>query len=193
MTRPGTTPALAVVIALQLAWIGATVFVQERRLGEGAVVRLETAPVDPRDLLRGDFVILSYKISRIDEAKFASPAPDDIPEGSTVYVRLVEQGEFHEVEMASLHPLVWEAARPVVRGRVEPTSSWQAGGAPHRHLRLSYGLERYYVAEGTGNPQGKLTVEASVPRSGRAAIRNVFIDGRPYAEVMKTNVVGPSR
>ena len=53
--------------------------------------------------------------------------------------------------------------------------------------RLEYGLERYYVREGSGNPSGKLTVEAVVPSSGRANIKQVFVDGKPYAEAMKEN------
>jgi hypothetical protein len=35
------------------------------------------------------------------------------------------------------------------------------------------------------NPRGKLTVEAAVPRSGHAAIKQVFVDGKPYADAMK--------
>ena len=50
---------------------------------------------------------------------------------------------------------------------------------------MEYGLERYYVREGTGNPVGKLTVQAAVPDSGLAKIKAVFVDGKPYAEVMK--------
>jgi uncharacterized membrane-anchored protein len=53
-------------------------------------------------------------------------------------------------------------------------------------VRTEYGLERFYVREGTGQPHGTLTVEAAVPPSGNAIIRQVFIDGRPYVEVMKT-------
>ena len=38
---------------------------------------------------------------------------------------------------------------------------------------------------GTGNPRGKLTVQAAVPASGKAIIKQVFVDGKPYAEAMK--------
>lgn len=52
-----------------------------------------------------------------------------------------------------------------------------------------YGLERYYVREGTGNPRGKLTVEAVVPASGQARIKQVFVDGKPYAKAMKRDAL----
>ena len=54
---------LVLVLALQTAWILGTTFVQERVLAGGKVVLLETRPVDPRDLLRGDYVILNYRIT----------------------------------------------------------------------------------------------------------------------------------
>jgi uncharacterized membrane-anchored protein len=51
--------------------------------------------------------------------------------------------------------------------------------------RIVYDLERYYVREGTGEPQGKLTVRVSVPASGQGVIQEVYVDGVPYAEAMK--------
>lgn len=47
------------ILALQSAWLLGTVFVQERALRAGVVILLETRPVDPRDLLRGDYLILN--------------------------------------------------------------------------------------------------------------------------------------
>jgi len=52
-------------------------------------------------------------------------------------------------------------------------------------IHTEYGLEQSFVAEGTGNPRGKLTVQAAVAQSGRANIKQVFVDGKPYAEAMK--------
>jgi uncharacterized membrane-anchored protein len=56
---------LALVLALQCAWLLATTYTQERALRVGQLILLETRPVDPRDMLRGDYVILSYKISDV--------------------------------------------------------------------------------------------------------------------------------
>ena len=58
---------------------------------------------------------------------------------------------------------------------------WNATNSVH----VAYGIEKYFVAEGTGNPRGKLTVQAAVSKSGRANIKEVFVDGKPYAEAMK--------
>jgi len=76
------TIILLAVLSLQSAWILATTVNHERSLTQGRVVQLETRPVDPRDLLRGDYVILNYKISRVPR-----PRDDGQPRGPNGDVR----------------------------------------------------------------------------------------------------------
>ncbi len=170
------------VLALQSAWLLGTVFVQERALRDGAVILLETRPVDPRDLLRGDYVILNYKISTIPAKLFVPSPPETLEHGRTVWIALAPRGEFHEIVRASTERFDAGAGEILVQAK----SQWWDGGrnAP-REIRVEYGLERFFVREGTGNPRGKLTVQAVVPASGNASIKQVFLDGKPYAEAMK--------
>ena len=173
---------LIVILALQTAWILGTVFVQERALAGGAIVLLETRPVDPRDLLRGDYVILNYKISDVALDLFSPPRTNAVPAGGTVYVALEPQGNFHEAVLASTVPITPSAGQVVLKG--SSRAWWRGTAAPSVHVE--YGLERYYVREGTGNPRGKITVKAAVPASGQARIKEVFVDGKPYAQAMKS-------
>ena len=46
-------------------WVMGMVVTHEWRLRSGVRVILETALVDPRDWLRGDYLILNYKISTV--------------------------------------------------------------------------------------------------------------------------------
>lgn len=173
---------LILVLALQSAWLLGTVFVQERALGEGAVILLETRPVDPRDLLRGDYVILDYKISTIPTNLFSPPLMDTLPYGQTIWVALAPRGEFYEVTRASTETFVPDESEILLRGK----GHWWAGARnADRQVNVEYGLERYFVREGTGEPRGKLTVQAVVPSSGRASLKQVFLDGVPYAEAMR--------
>jgi uncharacterized membrane-anchored protein len=48
---------------IQVGLIAAIVYDRARILREGREVALQTRPVDPRDFLRGDYVVLSYDIS----------------------------------------------------------------------------------------------------------------------------------
>ena len=171
---------LILVLALQTAWILATTFSQERGLAAGTLISLETMPVDPRDLLRGDYVVLNYKISTVPSALFSPPITKDLSSGETVYVVLEKRGQFHEVARTSTTPIELGPGQVMLKGRAE----FRWGPSPST-VRVLYGLERYYVREGTGNPRGKLTVQAAVTPSGEARLKQVFVDGKPYADVIK--------
>lgn len=170
---------LLLMLALQAAWVVGTAVMQESKLARGTVILLETRPVDPRDLLRGDYVILSYPISDVPLAKFAD-APKEVPPGTTVFVVLEPKGQFHEIVRASLTPPELTGKEVLLRGKAE--HRWNTAT---NSVRVEYNLERYYVREGTGNPRGKLTVQAAVARDGRALIKQVFVDGVPYADAAK--------
>ena len=117
------------LVTLQVAWIVGTVGLHEARLHRGFVVLLETAPVDPRDLLRGDYLILSYKISRVPARLVAGLGTNHLSTGTPIFVRLVSQGRFHEVESASTLPLETRDGSPVIRGRLSGLTRWRGGEA----------------------------------------------------------------
>jgi uncharacterized membrane-anchored protein len=179
------TKLLFLVVALQSAWVVGTIVMQEIALRSGVVVRLETEPVDPRDLLRGDYVILNYKISTVPINAFP---PDQqgrasVADGEPVHILLDNSGDYHGVASASLQPITDESGRPVLRGTIH--RHWRSLNETNAPVRVEYGLERYYVREGTGNPRGKLTVDVAVPNNGRGIIQQVYLDGVPYAEAMR--------
>ncbi len=172
---------LALIVSLQVALIVGMALVQEHKLSRGTEILLETLPVDPRDLLRGDFVILNYKISDVAWDRFSPPLTKPLAPGDTVYVVLEKHAGFHEVVNAFIRAPKATGDQVVLKGR-SLQRRWASGSSEH----MEYGLERYFVAEGTGNPTGKVTVQVAVPKSGTGAIKQVFIDGKPYAEVMKS-------
>ena len=177
------TKLFILVLALQTAWLLGTAFTQERVLRVGQLIMLETQPVDPRDLLRGDFVRLNYKISDLPRERFFSPPlTGELPAGTTVFVALAPTGtnEFYQLARASTEGFAPASNEVILRGTV--AQSWRNSA---NSVHLEYGLEQYFVAEGTGNPRGKLTVQAAVTKSGRASIKEVFVDAKPYAEAMK--------
>ena len=173
------------VLLLQSTWILGTVFTQECALRVGQVIQLETQPVDPRDLLRGDYVRLSYKISDIPRERFFSPAlAGELSSGTTVFVALVPCGtnQFYQVARASTGRFTPASNEVLVRGKA--AASWQNNGGS---IHVEYGIEQYFVAEGTGHPHGRLTVQAVVTKSGRASLKDVFVDGKPYVEAVKAD------
>ncbi|HET7876039.1 MAG TPA: GDYXXLXY domain-containing protein [Methylomirabilota bacterium] len=153
------------------AWAGSLEYGRAR----ATVIRLETAPVDPRDLLRGEYVWLRYKISEIPLGAVVGDADLDHP-GRRVYVALRPQGPYHEVVAASLS----RDTLPLGPGQlvIVGTTEWHRRG---RGVQVTYGIERYYVPEGKGTPPaGKLEAEVAVTGDGRALLNRLFVDGRPY-------------
>ncbi len=176
------TKLVILVLALQTAWVLGTVVQQENRLRVGQTVLLETRPVDPRDPLRGDFVRLNYQISDVPGKLFSPPLKADLAYGAKIFVALAPAGtnQFWEVTRASTESLAPAANEVVMRGKV----AWRWSNSTNS-IHVEYGIEQYFVAEGTGNPHGKLTAQAVVSKSGRASLKEVFVDGKPYAEAMK--------
>jgi uncharacterized membrane-anchored protein len=176
---------LILVLALQSAWLLGTVIVQEHALATGKTILLETERVDPRDLLRGDYLILNYKISNVPMNLFSTPVTKDLPDGTKIYVALAPAtNRFYAVVKASTNQFTPAADEFLLKGKY-------AGGrwnSPTNFVHVEYGIERFYVAEGTGNPHGKLTAQAVVTASGHASVKEVFVDGKPYAEAMKDAV-----
>lgn len=90
-------------------------------LARGRRVLLETAPVDPHDLFRGEYARLRYKISSVEFPPGRAPAP-----GSIIYVTLAPKGGFWEVEGASAEkPAAVPAGRVVIRGTAQRVRSEQ--------------------------------------------------------------------
>ena len=153
---------LILVLALQSAWLLGTAAVQEHALVTGKVILLETVRIDPRDLLQGDYLILKYKISDVPVNLFSPPVTKDMPNGTKVFVALAPTtNQFYVVVKAGTNEFTPAADEVLLKGK----SAWLRWNAATNSIHVEYGLERYYVAEGTGNPVGKLTAQVAVPSS----------------------------
>lgn len=170
------------VLALQCAWVGYMVVTQERALTGGKVIRLEAHRVDPRDLLRGDYLVLGYEISEVPMNRFSPPLAGTVRTGTKVFVALTPgTNGFYGVSRASATKFAPEPGEVLLAGNCTDSRSWNQPPA----VRVAYGIEKYFIREGTGNPPGKLTVQVAVTASGHAVIKQVFADGKPYADALR--------
>lgn len=155
-------------------------------LREGREVTLQTQPVDPRDLLRGDYVVLGYDISQLPAGALAGrPAAERNP---IVFVKLAPNANgLYEAVSVYAAPVPVTAPDVLIRGRVS-YSCGSTGRIFCDKLTIRYGLESYFVPEGEGRTleqarnQQKLRVVAAVLPSGRAAIKRLLLDGEPVYE-----------
>lgn len=72
-------------LLLLLGYFNWAVWEKEEALAKGRLVLLKLAPVDPRSLMQGDYMRLSYAISQV-------PDPEKLPARGYVVVRLDENG-----------------------------------------------------------------------------------------------------
>lgn len=175
--------ASAVLMTGILGWM---VVDRVRLLRSGREIVLPIRPVDPRDLFKGDYARLGFDISPIDATLM--PAPEPLPPNviyqrtapKTVFVTLEQQTDesWKPVAVAERLPGAVPANRIVLKGRTE---SWD-------RRRVSYGIERYFVPEGTGGRieelarTSKLSAIVAVDRKGNAAIKGLVTDGKRIYE-----------
>lgn len=179
----------SVAVLLQCALLVLMVADRMKILREGTEVTLQTQPVDPRDLLRGDYVVLRYDISQVPAGALAGkPADARHPD---VFVKLAPNANgLYEAVSVHAEPVAVTAPQVLIRGRVGNYGG--SCGEDRRRfcdkLPIKYGLESYFVPEGEGKKledarnQQKLRIVAAVLPSGRAAIKRLLLDGEPVYE-----------
>jgi uncharacterized membrane-anchored protein len=166
--------ALLLVAAAQTAALGWMIAARVNLINNGQEVVLKIIPVDPRSLFRGDYVILSYDISRLDTGKLAGH--DTFQRGAFVYVTLTRDAQGNWAA-SRLSPTISEGRnenQAVIRGKIRSSG---------KRLRIKYGIESYFVAEGGGKRleklagDKKLSALIAIGPDGEAAIKGLLIDG----------------
>ncbi len=138
---------------------------KEMALHTGTEVLLKTVPVDPRDLFRGDYVILNYDISQVD----IDIDKDILGQGQTLYVSLNNEEKYATAEEVSLD----KPNGLFIKGKF--VESWRNS--------IEYGIESYFVPEGKGwhleRNRGNMDVLVVIDSSGNAVIKEVLINDQP--------------
>lgn len=142
----------AVLLALvQIGFLSWIIAGRAAVLRDGREVLFKVAPVDPRDLLRGDYVRLSFDIDAIPHAMIENAATDTITtDAGTIYVRVKEgaDGYWHLLLASFDKPPVTPPAPEDVdlRGTIHSGRSF----GPGTTIDVDYGLDRFYLPEGEG-------------------------------------------
>jgi uncharacterized membrane-anchored protein len=162
---------LLLTAVAQLAILLGMIALRAAPLVSGQTVLVRVQPVDPRDLFRGDYVILSYDFSRVPQDGIQGLSDSEHGswkqlQGRPVYVTLVpdSNGVHHRAEKVTV---------------VKPERGLFIKGQMERYGSMKFGIESYFVQEGTGREyerairDRKLTAELAVASSGQAALRGL--------------------
>jgi uncharacterized membrane-anchored protein len=166
-----------VIVAAQLSVLAFMITKQERLLANGTKVLLKCRPVDPRSLFSGDYVILTYEISRIDSEKLLIKNTEIFSDRQTVFVAL-EKDTIHTyynaVEVSADLKKLDKRYPVVIRGTID--SAWD------KSINVKYGVEQYFVPQNEGSDIERnisdVTVLVSVDKEGSSAISKLYINNK---------------
>ncbi len=162
-----------IFIGLGIFWVvilGGFIGFKEFTVRSGEEVLLKTVPVDPRDLFRGDYVVLRYKISSIDLALF--PDSPVFVANNTIYVEIEKGADgYGAVSNLSKEPL---KGKLFIKGVVQSVYN--------QTIQAEYGIESYFVPAGKGLVierwrSGGVDAKVAIDRFGNAIIKTILLDG----------------
>ncbi len=121
----------------------------------GQTIQLQTLPVDPTDLFRGDYIDLFYDMTQVDikETAVDGLPSDYTPEsirGKDIYVILapVAGGTTYQVSRYSMTP----PSDPLyLKGQIR--YAYLKGISPQKDdliLNIDFGIDRYFIEENSG-------------------------------------------
>lgn len=142
----------ALVLALvQIGFLSWIIAGRAAILRNGKEVLLKIEPVDPRDLLRGDYIILGYGISRIPVKMIANVPADKLSSDDTsIVVRLKKGADGYWQPTTAWFgkaPTPATADEADISGHVAEGWDLRSEGMT---IAPDYGIERFYLPEGEG-------------------------------------------
>ena len=194
--RSGIALRLLLVLAIQAGALGWMIAGRAQILRNGQEATLSVRPVDPRDLFRGDYVVLAYDISTLRPA-LLSGENEGFERNGPVFVELSRAPEGPARAVAIWHAFPEDTSNLVIEGRIrstfeshneEPDADGKTCPTPCPTLRVNYGLEQFFVPEGEGREledmrdDSRIEVIAAVDSSGKAAIKRLLVDGKSRYE-----------
>jgi uncharacterized membrane-anchored protein len=148
------------VVALQVISLLGMIAYKYRTVLTGDVVVLETVPVDPRDLLRGDYVQLRFKITSVPSRFCSGECPKA---GSDAYVTLEKEIQSWDAVKVSKKSPKTKSGQVTIRGKVKSDKG---------NIQVDYKINSYYVPEGQGRKHERIKYwEVYVDRSGNPVIK----------------------
>ncbi|NWH09655.1 MAG: GDYXXLXY domain-containing protein [Alphaproteobacteria bacterium] len=201
-----------VVLILHVAILAGMIYTHIERLKAGRELTMTVEPVDPRDFFRGDYVTLTYAISRLTPKE--NETLEDWQRGDDVFVTLSQSEEGAWIADHLSRELLKNGDAPVIKGRVSwvqrnwttATEAWAGEFEPNfarplevkpdrlcpggcvEHIAVTYGIESYFVPQGEGRKieelrnDGKVSIVIAVGDDGAAAIKALLIDGKRVYE-----------
>ena len=142
----------ALVLALvQIGFLTLIIAGRAAILRNGKEVLLKIEPIDPRDLLRGDYISLGYDISRIPVKLVANiPQGKFFSDDSSIVVRLKRGADGYWQPTTAWFGKALAPAGPDEADIAGHVAQGLDLREPEMTIAPEYGIERFYLPEGEG-------------------------------------------
>ena len=168
---------LFLLLVLQILFLAGIAGFHYSTLWYGKEIRLQTVPVDPRDLFYGDYVRLNYDINRIPLSLWQETGHKP-KNGDRVYVVLQKDkaDQLYTAKAVFANKPSLSDGEVALKGRIEYVDN--------ESIRITYGIEQYYVKENTGKEleqqaqTGSLVVKLKVAAWGSPVVEDVGLTSK---------------
>jgi uncharacterized membrane-anchored protein len=182
-------PLLAGVAVVQSAALFNMVYQRDRLLKTGKEIVLPVQPLDPRDIFRGDYVTIGYDFNLLKKSNTETdPDFNGFSPGSTAYVTMTPtpSGGWTKAHVGSSYPSQVAPGDVVIKGSVKQV--WASENPAESMVNVRYGIENYFVPEGTGRAledkvrTHKIEAIVAVAADGTAALKGLIVDGERHED-----------
>jgi uncharacterized membrane-anchored protein len=182
-------PLLAGVALIQSAALFKMVYDRDRLLKTGKEIVLPVQPLDPRDIFRGDYVTIGYDFNLLRKSNTETdPDFNGFLPGSTAYVTMTPTpaGGWTKAHVGSSYPSQVAPGDVVIKGSVKQV--WASENPAESMVNVRYGIENYFVPEGTGRAledkvrAHKIEAIVAVAADGTAALKGLIVDGERHED-----------
>lgn len=120
---------------------------RETIVATGKTLYLRSAPIDPRDPFRGDFVRLRYGINSIHQSQYQGVRPfEELNAGQVLYTALKHGAD----DVYSFDYLTDQQPKNATFIRARVNTTWSFMRSRNGFINLKYGIEQYFVEQGKG-------------------------------------------
>lgn len=180
MLRNKKAKLVLIVVIIQMAFFATWYSYESGAFSKPiATIKVKTIAYDPRDLLSGQYIRINYEFSRPDGRWDRELKKTIKPEwaeqnyyarNSILWLVLQKNPESDTYEPKGLYdskPTNTKNGEYVIKGLYK------------RHNFIEYGIEKYFVPEGTKEPNRNDTiVELDVYNGGKVRINQVLVNGK---------------